>query len=188
MKINRSVAVALMVAFGFSKAADWDNKKLSEKLAMAPEKVAEEDVPEEYQKVYKDLVAAEGQIEIVNDVKAPEAAEETEPAEKPKAKKKKPAEAAKPEKAEKPKAPAKPAKVATVVKKDAFGCREGTIAAKVNKVLGAKWKTEAEIMEEAGVTLDQARGRLYYAEVEGVIVREKLIRYRLVPKEEKKAA
>lgn len=68
------------------------------------------------------------------------------------------------------------------VPRDAFGCKLDSLSAKVNKCISKGWKSEQDIILEAGVTKDQALGRLYYASTKGEIERRKVIEYRLVSK------
>jgi hypothetical protein len=82
---------------------------------------------------------------------------------------------------------AKPATPTKKVEKDKFGCRLGTFAAKVNAVLTPTWQGEEEIAEAAKITLDQARGRLYYAAVDKVVESRRRVEYRLVPSKKKEA-
>lgn len=102
----------------------------------------------------------------------------------PKAKGKKPA------KEEKPKAPKaeKKAKINKPAKepreRDALGCAIGSISAKVNAVVTDDWKDEEAIIKEAGVTKNEARGRLYFAAEQKVFERRSKIEYRLMPSKE----
>jgi ribosomal protein L15E len=66
--------------------------------------------------------------------------------------------------------------------RDNLGSRIGTVASKVNKAVGRTWKNENDIAREAGLTLREARMRLYYAAEQGILQRERLIRYRIPPK------
>ena len=68
---------------------------------------------------------------------------------------------------------------------DKFGCREGTISAKVNEVVSKSWKTDKQIAEEAGIDLRNARGRLYLATVQGLFEARRTIEYRLKPADAK---
>lgn len=67
--------------------------------------------------------------------------------------------------------------------RDKFGSRAGSISSRVNSVVSTKWKTDEEIAKEAGLELRQARARLYHAAENGVFERERVIRYRIKPKE-----
>lgn len=207
MKIDKTALVGLLVALGFTKAGTWSDEKLRERGSQIPEKVTEDDVPEGFEDLYSAL-AEGGEIEFSNGAEKGDGLEgldrsalkalieerelpvkpskhkkdselrkavaaALEKVEKPKAEKKK---AEKPAKAEKPKAEKKE------VERDAFGCRVGTISAEVNSVLANEWKSEEEIAEEAGVTLVQAQGRLYYATEKGLLVRRRRTEYKLVKK------
>lgn len=66
MKIKTSDAVALLVALGFSKAGDWSEDKLVDKLQVVPDKVAP-DSPEikGHEDIYEALKEAKGNITLV---------------------------------------------------------------------------------------------------------------------------
>lgn len=197
MKIKKSNLVALLVAIGFAKAPTFNEDKLVSMAEKVPDKVAKEDLDEEFHELYDKLADEEDDSPIEFEEEeggepGEESAGETPAKKKNKPGKKKPAK----EKAEKPEKDDKPAKkkaAATPASKkdiprDAFGCREGTISAKVNSVVSNEWQSEEEIAEAAGVTLDQARGRLYYAATEGQMEYRKRIEYRLVGKPVSKKA
>ena len=203
MKVRKDEMVAFLVALGFERAPEWDDKKLSSRAAQVPEKVEPDQVPKGFENLYERLVKgiAEG-IEISDEIDVSqldktalrslieerglkiskratstemrtllEASLQAEKDEKVAKEKTEKAEKVAKEKAEKtPKAP-----------RDTFGCRIGTVSAMVNQVIGKDWKSEGEIVEEAGVTLDQARGRLYFAAERGLIEYRKRIEYRLLP-------
>ena len=205
MTIDKTQAVAFLVALGFAKAPEWDDDKLKERLDKVPTKVEEEEVPEGFEDLYKALVDSDADEPIefgkAKGKKSKKTAVKKEP--KPAAKKadapakddtppmqtkktavkKEPKPAAKkadaPAKAKKESTPAK------TVERDAFGSKVGTISAKINAVLGEEWDDEANLASEAGITLDQARGRLYYAQQEGLIECRRLVQYRLVKKSKK---
>ncbi len=66
MKIQRAAAVALLVAFNFKQADEWDDSKLLEKMKQVPEKVSIKDVPAEHMAFYEKLCkAAENKNELV---------------------------------------------------------------------------------------------------------------------------
>lgn len=207
MKIKYAQAVALMVAVGFPKAGDWELAKLQARVNQVPSKVDRTTVPEEFLELYDNVetVQKAGNDGAVIVELTPTAGGATEaPAETKKSKKKKPS-ALKgthvdvgEDLGEKPRKPArsqakksgeskvvKAAKAMTSpdkkVDRDVFGCAKGTISHKVNAVLSEEWQTEAEIAKAANVSLDQARGRLYYGAEEKIMEYRKLIQYRLVP-------
>ncbi len=172
MKIEKAQAIAFLVALGFSKAADWSDEKIIERLDKAPNKVNEEDVPEGFEELFGRLVnsTADDKIELVSGKGEKKAKKPTKekPAEKEEPKGKKPT---KEKPAEKP--------TAKTAEHDEYGSRVGTISSKVNAVLADEWDDEEAIAKAAGVTLDQARGRLYYAAQEGVVEVRRLVQYRL---------
>jgi hypothetical protein len=174
MKITKKDAVAFLVALGFSKAATWKPGKIKERLTQAPDKVAEDDVPEGFMDLYTKLGESGGTIELT-DTKPEKEAAETKETPMPKKEK----ETKKEAKKETKKAPATAAR-------DGYGCRMGSISQKVNSVVEGEWMTEQEIADAAKVTLDQARGRLYYAAQEGLMEHRRLVQYRLVKKPAKK--
>lgn len=169
MKVTKKEALAFFAALGFSKAPTWKPSKLKEKLALVPEKVKQEQVPEGFEEFYSRLCkVGDAPIElVVDEKKAPAEAEvDGKPAKK---------------KSTKP-AAAKATASAKKVERDDHGCRKGSIAAKVNAVVSGDWQTEQDIAKAAGVTLDQARGRLYYAAQENVMEHRRLVQYRFKPK------
>lgn len=176
MKIDREKAVAFLTALAFPKASTWDDEKLVSRLAKVTDKVKEEEVPKGFGDLYSDLLAMDGEkIELVAPKKpAVKKAVENVTVTKTKNKAAK-VEAKLPPKKEKP-------ADATSVERDEFGSKVGSISAKVNSALETDWKDEETIAEEAKVTLDQARGRLYYAQQEGVIEVRRLVQYRVVKK------
>lgn len=195
MKINQIAAVAFMVACGFTKAPKWDAETLAERLSKVPDKVAAEDVPEGHEEFYQKLVKAKGDIELVTDGAGEEKPKDKKskkaPAEEPKDEKPSKKEKKSKDDADVEEKPKKEKKAATPkkddVERDQFGCRKGSISYNVNEQVTDEWETEAGIAEKAGVTLDQARGRLYYGAEKGEFVRERLIRYRLPTPAEKRA-
>lgn len=199
MKVQKTVAIAFLVALGFAKAETWDDEKIIDRLKQAPEKVAEGEAPEGHEELLKGLRAAKGAVTLEDsaDAKPPKDEKKSEkpPKEKPEAAPKaKKTENPPKAKDSAPKPPkdksAKPAKPAGTKKptngavdRDEFGCRKGSISAKVNAKVNDEWQSEAEIAKAAGVTLDQARGRLYYGAEKAVFEHRRMIQYRLVPKE-----
>lgn len=182
MKIKISQAVAFLVALGFAKAATWGQEKVQDRLSQVPEKVGTADVPEGFEDLYQSIVDSKGKVEVLAEEGTADAAAGEKSA-KSKKGRSRPGpttgariETEKTKEAKPKKKPAPPA-----AEKDAYGCRVGTISAKVNKVLSKDWMTEEELAEAAGVTLDQARGRLYYAAEQGVCEHRRLVQYRLVP-------
>lgn len=209
--INKEQLIGLLKDLEFPNAADWDNEKLAKRAAQIPDKVSESDVSEKFKAVYKQLVDDGGKVdlgdgkvvastgaikstvdvskmdkarlsELLKEYKLPVIFRKDDTIEKCRkivqnALDKKAAKPTKEDKEKKAAAPAKPK-----VLRDEFGCKEGSISSKVNKVLTTEWQEEVDLAKIAGVTLDQARGRLYYAADEGEIERRKLIQYRRLPK------
>lgn len=186
-----------MVALGFEKAPNWDNDTLAQRLKLTPSRVKSKDVPEAQQGLYQELSGMDEKetVEITEPTEAVQDESDTKPAKKSAkpAKEAAPAKPAKKEatpakKAAAPAAPAKPMKPApkqrrgTPADKDKFGCRQGTISAKVNAAIGAGWKTDKEIAEAAGLDLAEARGRLYLGTVQGIFESKRIIQYRITPK------
>lgn len=198
MQIKKSVAVALMVALGFAKATGWSDEKLKDRLSKVPGHVGADEVPDEFKDTYQSLSEANGEIEVVNDQEGSEDSPKSkskkskkevtpEPEEKPKSKKKvatPPPENPPPAKKKEKKAAA-PAKV---VERDFMGCRVGTISANVNAALTSDWQSAEEIAKNAGVSLDQALGRLYFGRDEAIIEYRRLIQFRLPEGAKKKAS
>lgn len=195
MKVTIANAVAFFIALKFEKAGDWTIEQIEQRLNQVPTKVPRNKVPEAHLDFYDRLEKNAGKVKVVADeVAAPEAkpekADKGEKAEKPSKSKKKKDRAQRGTKkvdkvAKATKATVSPKSAPKTVKRDEFGCAEGSISAKVNAVLSDTFQTEQEIAKAAGVTLDQARGRLYYAAEEGIIQYEKRIQYRLAPKSKK---
>lgn len=203
MKMKQSAAVALMVAVGFPKAGDWELSKLQSRINQVPSKVARDTVPEGFLGTYDDIekdagsvivVAAEGAAAEDNGAddqpkkkKSKTASEKSEPLDRsPGSGQEQPSKKKKSKRSEKITKATKVAKSATdkavsQVKRDSFGCKEGTISAKVNAVLSEEWQDESEISKAAGVTLDEARGRLYYGAEKKIIEYRRRIEYRLIP-------
>jgi hypothetical protein len=89
--------------------------------------------------------------------------------------------AAKAKEIKEPKPAKEPKPVKAKIPRDKFGCAEGSISAAVNATLTKEWKDEVAIIEEAGVSKDQARGRLYYGAESGVFEYRRLLQYRIAP-------
>lgn len=177
MKVTKKEVVDFLVALGFGKAVGWKPSKLKDMLLKAPNKVTEEDVPEEFGEFFTKLNQSKGRVEFVEADGASEKPAVAKEGKKPKAEKK--------------------SKVSAKeeAKRDAYGCRIGSISEKVNTALTKLtqksedkegWVTEEEIAQEAGVTLDQARGRIYYAVEEGDMESRRLVQVRLAKKSSKK--
>lgn len=158
--VTKEDALKLLKMLGFPKAAEWDDAKLKARCASIPSKVKASEL--------KELGVTDEGKKIYESLVAAGGAIDLPTPEKGK------------------KAAAAPKKEA--VAKDEFGCKEGTISAKVNKVVGDEWIEEDEVAKAAGVDRDQARGRLYYACEKGEFVSRRLIQYRRANEEEKKAA
>lgn len=178
MKLTKEQAVAfLKKGLGFKKASQWDADKIKSRLAQVPDKVTEEDVAEGYGDLYKKICDAKGVVEITEDEK-PEKETKAEKPEKVEAK---------PEKKGAKKPAAKAATASTKeVKRDKFGCRIGSISAKVNAAVSDEWQTEEQIAKAAGVSLDQARGRIYYAIQDGLMESERAVRVKFAKQPAKK--
>jgi len=192
MKIKLAQAVALMVAVGFPKAGDWDLDKLQSRVKQVPQKVDRSTVPDEYLNLYDDIAKAGEDVTVESGEAAPAKKKKdrsdkgtsvpADPEKEPKAKSKtKNKVKAKKPSADKVVKAAKAVASSTKVERDAFGCAKGTISHKVNGVLSNDWQDESEIAKAAGVDLDQARGRLYYAAEKEIIEYRKRIEYRIKP-------
>lgn len=64
LTITKADAIAFLVALSFSKAPGWKTSKLAEKLSLVPDNVKPADVPDGWEKFYKELVEAEGKVKI----------------------------------------------------------------------------------------------------------------------------
>jgi hypothetical protein len=196
MNINKTQLVALLVALGFTKAPDWDDKKLLDRASQLPVKVPEDDIPKEFKKLYGSIADCPKDEELTFEggARTLKAAKGEAPA-KSKSKKKKAAaeddapeeETEAPAKSKKKKAASTEAAPKKTHPVDEYGCRVGSISAKVNAVITDEWQSEEEVADAAKVTLDQARGRLYYAATGDGKVLEKRRRteYRLIPAKKK---
>lgn len=178
-KIKRSVAVALMVAFDFPKAGTWDDEKLVSKLAQVPEKVAPEDVPDEFKDMYQVLADSKGQIELVDDGAKSDKVEKSE----------KPAKAEKASKSEKKDKPTKSkAKKAESdddeggVEKDAFGSRVGSMAAKINAGVTKDFADVEQLAKDTGVEVDRILSHLRWGSKEGHFEVKKVVMVKLAKK------
>lgn len=183
MTITKAVAVAFLKALGFSKADKWDDEKILDRLAQVPEKVEESEAPKGHEDLYQELVKAEGKVQLV--VEGSEPSEKESKTSKTKSSKKVEPKPVKKEKGKKKVEPERSRGTPRpVAERDSMGSQVGTISAKVNKVMNSEWQSEQEIAETAGVTLDQARGRLYYgAEPRmDIFERRRMIQYRLKKK------
>jgi len=191
MKVKLADAVALLVALGFSKAANWELSKVQKHIAQVHVKIEKDHKGlVGHEELYGQLVEADGQVEVVGEPADAAPAEKASKVEKKKSKPEKAEKSAKAEKSEKSeKKKSKPESNGDdKVERDAYGCKVGSISAKVNKVMGNDWVTEQEVAEQAGVTLDQARGRLYFGAEEkvGLFERRRLIQYRVLKAPSKK--
>lgn len=212
MKVTKDRAIAFLLALGFSKAVDWEDDKILERFGKIPTKIDEDEVPEGFEKLYSEIANSpkDEAIEFgTAKKKRPSRAKpkkevaEKEAAPKPPTKKelaaekkaaaaasKKEAATAKPKAAEKaekvddkPKKVVAPVAAKSAVERDSFGSKKGSISAKVNEQLSGEWVDELDIAKNADVTLDQARGRLYYAAAtEGILECRRLVQYRIVAK------
>ena len=183
MKIKKSQAVAFFLALGFGKATQWGEDKLKENLTKVPKKVTEAEVPKGFEDFYAGLVQSEGKVTLLEEPASPQEEAAAEPKKSKKSKKERKAEKAEKKAA---KSNGKPKKKIPELPRDHYGCREGTISFLVNAVMDkvpkGQWMTDREVAEKAGVSLDQARGRLYYAAEEGLLEHERAVRYRLKTK------
>lgn len=190
MKITRTAAIAMFVAFGFKIAEKWDDAKLNKRISQIPDQVDEDALKnladEAVKKDVKDVLAAlekgeEVTVEVEDAPKAKaekpaKAAAEDEGEEKPKAKTKDAGDKA----VEKVKASAKKdepagdekpaAKPAAKAKKeeaavDKFNNRIGSQAANINAALAKKWITIADVA--AATKLSEARVRSHGKYLEG---------------------
>jgi len=205
IKIKRSHAVAMLVALDFPKAGEWDDEKLASRLKQLTERITKDEIGEEFGELYEQLETLGGNDIEFTSSKAAEPEpdkekdkEEKKPAAKPAAKdKSKPAvkdkdvkakPAAKKTEAKKPaaKAAAKPAKkdkpVKKEVEKDEYGAEVGSAAHSINKHLPAKWATDIEVAESAGVKKRQARIRLRKLVKDGLLEKRRRVEYKLVDK------
>lgn len=185
MKLKKAEVIAMFVALGYPKAAVWEHDKLQSRVGQLPANVPPEKVPEEFKALYEqianspqdesiDLVDEKGKVKRLPVVQPKVEGEKKEP--KP----------PKPPKEPKPPKPPKPPKAAKAKKEDVprdeYGCRIGSISEKVNAVVSENWISEDEVVEKTGLTLNQVRGRLYYAQADGTFEMRKRIEYRIPPK------
>jgi len=169
IKIKMAKAVSFLIALGFKDVETWPKAKIVKALQAAPEKVKK--APKGFGRFLKELKGAK----VIQLDSAEEAAPPTSaaPAKKPAAKKKEEAPAKKKVPVRKSPATNGP------VPRDAFGNQVGTIAATVNAVMSDEWMSAEEIAEKAGVTLDQARGRLYWGKDQEAFEYRSLIQFRI---------
>lgn len=203
MKLTRRLAIAFLVDIGFEKAGDWPPEKIESRLRQVPSNIKEDQVSEKFLGLYESLGDLDKdepiQVTETDDGSAADTTKEKEVKSKNRSKKEKKASEkevpekkapaakapaakgkkdAKPEETE-PKKSAKPAAKREKGEVDAFNCRLGTISTKVNKVMTSEWMDEDEIIEKAGVTREQALGRLYYGREAGHFEVRRLVQYRL---------
>jgi hypothetical protein len=178
MKVERTNAVALLVALGFNKAGDWDNEKLAARLAQVPAKVDESKVPDEFKDLYGKLGEAaasdnDAPIELTGEAPAKKSKPAAAPAKAPAAKKgSKPAAEAKPAKSRSRKEPKEI--------EDEFVGREGSKSANVRAHVTKAWQSDEEIQAKCGETLTNTRLRLYHAVKAGTVEVRKRIEYRRI--------
>jgi hypothetical protein len=211
MKIDKSKAVQFLVALGFAKAPEWPNEKLIERLDKIPSKVEDSEVPEGFEELYGKLLnlSTDDKIELVGgDATKEKKSASKKPAKKPAPEDKDEDEDEEPpadvddddddeeppadededeeeDKGEKLAGKKKGKRKAERLELDAFGSRIGTVSAKVNAVLTDEWKDKKAIAKAAGVSIQQAHGRLYHASQDGVIEgRRSVVQYRLKQKED----
>lgn len=87
MKVEKSECVKLLKELGFSKADEWPDEKVLERISQVPDKVKESEVPKGFEDFCKKLAEAEG-IEM-NGVHVSSGGAEEAEEEKPKAKRSK---------------------------------------------------------------------------------------------------
>lgn len=177
MKVDRTKAVALLVALGFAKAGDWDDAKLLQRVQQVPEKVAADKIPEDFKSLYNALAEAvpnQESIELSGDAapKAKPAKSATKPTK---------ATAAVKAKSAGSKKPAKKSKPAKKEIEDDFVGREGSKSANVRAQVTKTWQSDEEIQAKCGETLTNTRLRLYHAVKAGTVEVRKRIEYRRVP-------
>jgi len=154
VKVEQKVAVEFLTELGVKNAAKLSPAKISSLLLKAPTVLEETEVTKEFRDLFRRLKSAKT-IEIIGGETAPSV---KVPSSSPGLVKE---------------------KTTPVRNVDEFGCRVGTISNRVNRVLTKEWKDETVIAKEAGVSLEQARGRLYYGVQLGLFDAEKVVRYRL---------
>ena len=186
MKLDKTQCVEMLQALGFTKADTWDDEKLKDRIGKVPQKVKEDEVPEEFEDLYSTIANSDPDdpIQWVGERGKPKKAAKKKAAKKKVAKKKvvpptKPKRVAK-KKVAKPTATPKPP-----IEKDEYGSRVGSISARVNAAIGEDWVSREDIAEACGITVEQADNRLYYCVQEGWAEKETLTRYRLKSKKGK---
>lgn len=195
MKLNRTQAVAFLESLGFSKAAEYDNAKLKERLVKVPLRLTKDQVLEEHRPLFDELSKAGGDVEVLGDVVEVEV---TKPAaEKPAAKKtetkkpaaKKPAAKAEVKSAAKKPAAKKPVAEKTAkptAEKDVFGNTVGTIRSKVSLAVDGTWSTHDEVAQRAETKSRQTKLQLRRLVKAGLVEKRRRVEYRLVEKKAKK--
>lgn len=191
MKIKKTEAVALLVALDFPKATTLSAKDLEHRIQQVPEKVAAEDVPKDQKDLYDKLVAAKGDIEVVDDSDAKDEpagrkskvdkAVDKAAAEKKKADAKKPAAKGKKDAKEKTERKPREKKARTEVEKDKYGSVVGSDRAKINAAFPTDWASIEEIAEDADVDLKKTKSRLRRARRQGHLEVRKIVEYRIKP-------
>jgi len=133
MKISKERVIAVLAGLGFKTASKMTDARLKSKVKTLPKSVDEGTVIEP-DAANKDLKALLKAIDKGDEVEITAGKEKAADSKKKAPKKEKAKAAPKKEKA----------------KKDKFGAREGSLAAKVNKVITKKPKTMAQIKEAVG--------------------------------------
>jgi hypothetical protein len=179
MKIKKDIAVAFLVALGLTKAVEYDGEKLLMRTKQIPSKVEQNEVPPGFEEVYKQLVAAAGDIELEFEAltQCPNGEIVSIPVISEAAAKKK-LKASVFEK--KPKRKIRKRRMVL----DSFGSVEGSFSQRVNAVMSDEWKSEADIVNESKLPVKRVRGRLYHAVDIGVFEHRRLFQYRIAPKKE----
>lgn len=157
MIIKRKDLVDLFHVLGFPEAAKWDDLRLRLRVPQIPKRFTIYQVPEPHRPIYRQcLHSFNNPNEPIDITSSPE--------------EKKFVTRANSEWKEKN------------VRKDSMGSRVGSISNKVNSILLERkndWMDEREIANAAGVTLDQARGRLYYTTQAGITIKRVRVEYQL---------
>lgn len=184
MRVTKAAAAIFLVAIGFPKADTWDVPKLTEALKHTARNKEESDIPKDRVNSFKKLVEANGDIEVVDDGKAPDP-EKMKEAKRKRSVRQNDKTAARTlkllgrKKVKKSKTQSHTPKGKK--RRDAFGCIEGSISARVNAAINGEWMNEEEIARKVGLPLQKTRGRLYFAAEHGVYERRRLIQYRVKP-------
>lgn len=176
MKVERTVAVALLVSLGFAQAGSLPNDKVVTKLRLVPTKVKEDKILEEHKGLYNDLKDL-GAAPLVLEGEAPASEKPVKTAKAKLAAKPAKAKEAKKEKTPKAEKPAK-----KLVEKDAFGYRMTCNRSKVLAALNAKTGSSLEaVVKASGAGEKSAVLVLGWAARQGLVVVEKTVAYRLAP-------